>query len=145
MLVTLLTWCVSCWAPPLCKSKRKFINIYSSFQFWFLLARSEKSRRFFYFTTIELLNKNLFIGLLKMNFEQILCVKGLSLLLTCKMLSFGGSMCAILKFVDLLHGQWTNTRNRCEICSKLTVKTPEWCGHRSGVFIVNFKHILHLF
>ena len=38
-----------------------------------------------------------------------------------------------------------NTRARCEICSKLTIKTPE--GHhwrRSGVFIVNFEHILHL-
>ena len=34
---------------------------------------------------------------------------------------------------------------RCEICSKLTVKTPkqrQWC--RFGVFIVNFEHILHL-
>ena len=35
---------------------------------------------------------------------------------------------------------------RCEICSKLTIKTPErrqW--RRSGVFIVNFEHISHLF
>ena len=31
-----------------------------------------------------------------------------------------------------------NSRKRCEICSKLTIKTP-------GVFIVNFKHISHLF
>ena len=33
----------------------------------------------------------------------------------------------------------------CEICSKLTIKTPEqrqW--HSSSVFIVNFEHILHL-
>ena len=33
----------------------------------------------------------------------------------------------------------------CEICSKLTIQTPEqreW--RRSGVFIVNFEHILHL-
>ena len=38
-----------------------------------------------------------------------------------------------------------NTRTRFEICSKLTIKTPErsqWC--RSGVFIVNFEHIPHL-
>ena len=38
-----------------------------------------------------------------------------------------------------------NTRTRCEICSKLTIKTPErryWC--RSGVFIVYFEHISHL-
>ena len=38
-----------------------------------------------------------------------------------------------------------NTRKRCEICSNLTIKTPErlqW--RRSGVFIVNFEHIVHL-
>ena len=38
-----------------------------------------------------------------------------------------------------------NTRATCEICSKLTIKTPErhqW--RRSGVFIVNFEHISHL-
>ena len=38
-----------------------------------------------------------------------------------------------------------NTRTRCEISSKLTIKTPErrqW--HRSGMFIVNFVHISHL-
>ena len=40
-----------------------------------------------------------------------------------------------------------NTRTRCEISPKLTTKTPErplqW--GRSGVFIVNFKHIWQLF
>ena len=39
-----------------------------------------------------------------------------------------------------------NTRTKCEIFSKLTIKTPkrhQWC--RSGVFIVNFEHISHLF
>ena len=34
-----------------------------------------------------------------------------------------------------------NTRTSCEICSKLTIKTPE---RRSGVFIVNFEHNSHL-
>ena len=37
-----------------------------------------------------------------------------------------------------------NTRTKSEICSKLTIKTPEqrhW--RRSGVFIANFEHILH--
>ena len=41
-----------------------------------------------------------------------------------------------------------NSRKRCEICSKLTMKTPErhWRHWRcSGVFIVNFEHISHLF
>ena len=35
-----------------------------------------------------------------------------------------------------------NTRTRCEICSKLTIKTPErrhW--RRFGVFIVNFEQV----
>ena len=39
----------------------------------------------------------------------------------------------------------SNNGTRFEICSKLTIKTPErrhWC--RSGVFIVNFEHISHL-
>ena len=35
-----------------------------------------------------------------------------------------------------------NIRTRCEICSKLTIKTPKHCQWRySGVFIVNFKQI----
>ena len=33
-----------------------------------------------------------------------------------------------------------NTRKRCEICSNLTLKTPE----RFGSFIVNFEHISRL-
>ena len=38
-----------------------------------------------------------------------------------------------------------NTRKRCQIYSKFTIKTPERCQwHRSGVFIVNFEHISHL-
>ena len=39
-----------------------------------------------------------------------------------------------------------NTRARREIYSELTIKTPErrlW--RRSGVFIVSFEHISHLF
>ena len=31
-----------------------------------------------------------------------------------------------------------NTRNKCEICSKLIIKMPE--GRHSGVFIVGFEH-----
>ena len=39
-----------------------------------------------------------------------------------------------------------STRKRCEICSKLTIKTPERChGRSSGVFIANFEHISPLF
>ena len=34
-----------------------------------------------------------------------------------------------------------NTRTKCQICSKWTINTPE---RRSGLFIVNFEHILLL-
>ena len=38
-----------------------------------------------------------------------------------------------------------NTRTRCEICSKLTIKTPERRHlRRSGLVFVNFEHISHL-
>ena len=38
-----------------------------------------------------------------------------------------------------------NTRARCEICLKLTIKKPERCHwRRSRVFIVNLEHISHL-
>ena len=39
-----------------------------------------------------------------------------------------------------------DTRKRCEICSKLTIKSPEWRHWRySVVFIVNFEYISHIF
>ena len=39
-----------------------------------------------------------------------------------------------------------NTRKRCEICWKLTIKTPQrHQRRRSDVFIINFEHILYLF
>ena len=38
-----------------------------------------------------------------------------------------------------------NSRKRCEICSKLTIKISERRQRRSGIFIVNFEHISHLF
>ena len=39
-----------------------------------------------------------------------------------------------------------DTIKRFETCSKLTIKTPEQRQQRcSGVFIVNFEHISHLF
>ena len=38
-----------------------------------------------------------------------------------------------------------NTRSRSEICSKLTIKTPEWRHwRRSVVFIINFEQISHV-
>ena len=39
-----------------------------------------------------------------------------------------------------------NTGKRCEVCSKLIIKTPERRQLlRSGFVVVNFEHILHLF
>ena len=38
-----------------------------------------------------------------------------------------------------------NNRKRCEICSKLTIKTTERHWRRSDVFIVNSEHISLLF
>ena len=48
--------------------------------------------------------------------------------------------------IYLFKVSYRNTRKRYKTCSKLTIKTSEqhqW--RRSGVFIVNFEHISHLF
>ena len=52
--------------------------------------------------------------------------------------SFLGSYPAS-KYMFKVNGR--NTEARCEICQKLTIKTPE---SRSVVFIVNFEHGSHL-
>ena len=47
--------------------------------------------------------------------------------------------------IYLLEGNNRNTRTRCKICSKVTIKIPErryW--RRSGIFIFNFENISHL-
>ena len=47
--------------------------------------------------------------------------------------------------IYLLRVNTRNTWTRCEICSKLTITTPDrrqW--RRSGVFIVNFEHVSYL-
>ena len=47
--------------------------------------------------------------------------------------------------IYLLKDNDRNTRTRCKIRSKLTIKTPERRQWRlSGVFIVNFEHIPYL-
>ena len=47
--------------------------------------------------------------------------------------------------IYLLKVNHRNTRIRCEICSKFTIKIPERRQRRcSGVFIVQFEHISHL-
>ena len=47
--------------------------------------------------------------------------------------------------IYLLKVNSRNTRTRCKMCSKLTIKVEvrrQW--RRSGIFIVNFEHISHL-
>ena len=45
----------------------------------------------------------------------------------------------------MFKGNNRNTITKCDICSELTIKTPERRHWRcSGVFIVNFEHISHL-
>ena len=51
----------------------------------------------------------------------------------------------LLANIYLFKINYRNTRKRCKICSKLTIKTLERCHwRRFGSFIVNFEHILHL-
>ena len=78
-------------------------------------------------------------------------------------LVFNGSANAVLKLVSyifiwhflvilrhyragiyLLKVNNRSTKTKCEICSNLTIKTPERRWGRSVVFIVNFEHISHL-
>ena len=54
-----------------------------------------------------------------------------------------------MSFHDISAGNYMfkvkNRNTSCEICSKLTIKTPEQHQfHHSSVFIVNFEHISHL-
>ena len=54
-------------------------------------------------------------------------------------------MTKFLTGIFLLKVNDKNIGRRCEIRSKLTIKTPErhqW--RRSGTFIANFEHISHL-
>ena len=51
-----------------------------------------------------------------------------------------------VKLIYLFKVNNRNIRKRCEICSNITLRTPErhqW--RRSSVFIVNFQYISHLF
>ena len=48
--------------------------------------------------------------------------------------------------ISLFKVNHRNTRKRCEICSRLTIKTPERCHwRRTSVFIANFEHMSHPF
>ena len=47
--------------------------------------------------------------------------------------------------IFLFKANISNIRKRCEICSKLRIKTPELRSSSSSVFIVNFEHIYYFF
>ena len=48
--------------------------------------------------------------------------------------------------IYLLQGNNRNTRKRCDTCSKLIIKTLQQRQWRcSGVFILNYAHIPHLY
>ena len=52
----------------------------------------------------------------------------------------------IKSYVKVNFKERNNNNNNYEICSKLTIKTPEGCYWRnSSVFIVNFEHISHFY
>ena len=51
--------------------------------------------------------------------------------------SFSGPVC-----IYLLKGYNRNTGRRCEICSKLTIKTPQKRHWRSSASIVTFEHVI---
>ena len=72
---------------------------------------------------------------------SISCVKSVRIVFFCSVFSRIQSPAG--KYMFKVNNR--NTRRRCEICSKLTIKIPEprhW--RRSGIFIVNFEHISHL-
>ena len=66
-----------------------------------------------------------------------------------KIVSFSKILCQNIPypaFIYLIKVHNRNTKRRYQICSKLTVKTPEQSNrHRSSDFIVNFEHISRLF
>ena len=63
---------------------------------------------------------------------------------SCLLLSFPRALIPPNNYMFKVNNR--NTRIRCKICSKLTIKTPKRRHWRlSGVFIINFKHILNIF
>ena len=47
--------------------------------------------------------------------------------------------------INVTNRNTKNTKARCQMSLKLTVRTPEWHQwHHSSVFVVNFQHISHI-
>ena len=110
---------------------------------------------FFFFLTFQRLVSSKMSGILKQtcSFQMQVCLSMYHLgffkkRLSCSwffgvLFSFRGSFAAKIYLFKVNN---RNIRKRCGKCSKLTMRTPEWRHwHCSGVFIVNFGHISHLF
>ena len=84
-------------------------------------------------------------GVFNAYFEHILHLFQVFLFLTLKFYLFAGNILISKNIPSYYLFKVSNrsTRKRCEICSKLTIKTPK--RRRSSVIIVNLKHISHLF
>ena len=81
--------------------------------------------------------KNICERLLPFNNFSTLCMKGLN--------EFVSNTGRVPAGNYLFKVSSRNTRTRCEISSKLTIKTPGQCQwHPCGVFIVIFEHVSHL-
>ena len=115
---------------------------------WYIFARTEKSyetfSQFFIFKTFIVTICDIFGFLL---FEACFINKNHILWKSdspdSTVLALNNLSCSLFSIRSVHEG---NTRKRCEICSKLTIKTPELRQRSlSGVFIVNFEHISHLF
>ena len=70
------------------------------------------------------------------SFYPLVIVPKLSILVVCQ----GTDQVSVKKDIKKA---LKNTRKRCEVCPKLTIKTLEL--HLSDVFIVDYEHVSHLF
>ena len=106
---------------------------------------SNKRKNFQGSSTVRYFNKEKFFCFLwiYLNFSETLPLP------QCNLSSYNEKICKIEVSGANFYSFKVNNRStgkRCEICPKLTVKTPErhrW--RRSGVSIINFEHILILF
>ena len=116
----------------------------SSFLLWCVIVSSFIPRKKSYFTVSNLL----FLQCIEISmrvaqhfYEQI-CI-----FMTMRLILFA----AYLKLISLPASFYLfkvnnrDTRKRCYVCSKLTIKTPEWYHWcHSGGFIINCEHIFHI-
>ena len=95
----------------------------------------------FFFTIIGF---EITISFLKTSTKSWCCCMGVSYSPSKKTAPFWNILFHILVCIYLFKVNNGNTRTMCEVCSKLTIKTPEWRLRCSGFFIINFEHISHL-